>query len=79
MSTGSKALAWIGIVSLSAFLLSSLLAIWLHDSAAEKDLLDVIRVLLSWPVIAGGLTGAGAHMFHRQIAERLGRSPSAAR
>ncbi len=71
MSAGAKALAWVGIVSLAAFLSSSLLAIWLHDSPAQKNFLDVIKILLSWPVIAGGLAGAGAKKFGEQIARRL--------
>jgi CO/xanthine dehydrogenase FAD-binding subunit len=68
-----RALAVIAIIALILSLGSTFLAIWTDRTAATKDLLDLTKLLLSWPIISGGLVVGGATVFRDQIKDRLKR------
>ena len=62
----TKALAVIALLSLSATLLSTLIAIW-GKCVQRSDLLDLTKVLLDWKIIAGGLVIGGGKEIKKLI------------
>jgi hypothetical protein len=68
-----RALAIVALLALIFSLGSTFLAIWTERTATTKDLLDLTKLLLSWPIISGGLVVGGATAFRDQIKDRLKR------
>lgn len=65
-------LALIALLSLSATLLFTLIAI-LCESNTKGDLLELTKILLGWPFVSGGLAVVAAHTFRKEIEEVIGR------
>ncbi len=68
----AKALAVVAISALIVTLVSTLVAIWLQLEP-KAELFNLIKLLLSWQVIAGGLAAGGGKTFQKEIKELLGR------
>jgi len=68
-------LAWTAVVSLALSLLPTIVGLVLQLPTSTKELEEIAKLLLSWPVIAGGLAGLGARTFETEIKEVLRRLP----
>ena len=68
----AKALAYVALVALILTLGSTLLTIC-AQLPSKDDLLKLTQLLLSWQVIAGGLTVGGVKTFNQEIKALLMR------
>ena len=65
-------LGWVAILALSATLVSTIATIWMEKPSAPQ-FLELTRALLSWQVIAGGLTFGAGGAFRTQLSALLTR------
>jgi hypothetical protein len=72
-STPGAVLAWVAVVSLSLSLGSTIFGFWTKSPDTSKEFFELTKLLLSWQVIAGGLTGLGARKFETEIRHVLRR------
>lgn len=68
----TKALAYVAILALILSLGATLITIWLQVPAKD-DYLRLTGLLLSWPVIAGGLAIGGGSTFSQEVRQLLNR------
>ena len=67
-----RALAKIGMVSVSLTLSLTILAILFSDQRLE-NLFRLLELILSWPVVAGGLVFGGGQAIAKAVAENWSR------
>ena len=67
-----RALAKIGMVSVSLTLSLTMLAILFSDQRLE-NLFRLLELILSWPVVAGGLVFGGGQAIAKAVAENWSR------
>jgi|WetSurMetagenome_2_1015567.scaffolds.fasta_scaffold521873_2 hypothetical protein len=69
----AKPLAVVVLVVLSVTLAGTLIAIFAEPGGHAENMLKLTQLLLSWQVVAGGLTVGGASTFGEAIRGVLGR------